>query len=165
MRGISPIISTVLLVAIVLLMAVVVGPWALKLALEASGGATQDVERDLLCRQTSYAFDSDYGNSGVTWAANQTNGTVSAKITNTGSQNLYGFSFEMAMQTPTGLRLVIYPSVNITNETQRTKANPLKPGYDWIIEADVININDTWSLTEVKLINDVCPKVSPSVKF
>ncbi len=165
MKGISPIISSVLLIAIILLMAAVIGPWAIKLATEASEGAKQDVEQDLICRQTGYVFDSDYGNSGVTWNFNETNGTVSAKITNTGSQNLYNFSFELTMQTPTGLKLVISPDVNITSETQRTKANPLKPGYDWILDADVVNINDTWPLIEMKVINDVCPRVSPSVEL
>ena len=165
MKGISPLISTVLLIGIVILMATVIGPWALKIATEASQGAGGDVEQELLCRQTAYAFDSDYGSSGVAWNFSGTNGTVSAKIVNTGSQNIYNFSIELLMQTPVGAKLVIYPEVNITNETQKTKANPLKPGYAWIVEADVVNINDTWSLTEVKLINEVCPRVSPSVKL
>ena len=69
------------------------------------------------------------------------------------------------MQTPEGTKLIIYPEVNVTAETQRTKTNPLKPGYDWILEADVANINDTWSLIEVKVINEVCPKISPSVEL
>lgn len=165
MKGISPLISTVLLIGIVILMATVIGPWALRIATEASEGAKTDVERDLICRQTSYVFDSDYGNSGVVSNFSGTNGTVSAKIINTGSQNLYNFSFELSMQTTAGLKLIIHPDVNITADTQRTKANPLKPGYDWIVNADVININDTWPLTEVKLINDVCPRISPSVEL
>ncbi len=165
MKGVSPLISTVLLIAIVILMAAVIGPWALKIATRASDSAGTNVEQDLICRQTAYVFDSDYGNSGVAWNFNGTNGTVSAKIINTGSQNLYNFSFELLMQTPEGTKLIIYPEVNVTAETQRTKTNPLKPGYDWILEADVANINDTWSLIEVKVINEVCPKISPSVEL
>lgn len=165
MKGISPIISSVLLIGIVILMAITVGPWALKLATDASEGAGTDVQNELVCRQTSYAFDSGYGNSGVAWNFTGDNGTVSAKIINTGTQNLYNFSVEMLMQTPTGYKLIIYPDVNVTNETQRTKNNPLKPGYDWIIEAEVDNINYTWSLLEVKVINDVCPRVSPKIKI
>lgn len=164
MRGMSPFISAVLLIGIVIMMAVVIGPWAIKIATEASEGATSDVNRDLICRGTAYSFDSDYGNSGVAWNFTGTTGTISAKVKNTGSQNLYNFSFELTMETPQGIRLIIYPEVVVTNSTQRTVNNPLKPGYDWIIEAGVTNINDTWSLTEVKVINDVCPRVSPEVE-
>ena len=165
MKGISPLISTVLLIGIVILMATVIGPWALRIATEASERARTDAELDMICRRTSYAFDSDFGNSGVVSNFSGTNGTVSAKIINTGSQNLYDFSFELTMQTTAGPRIIIHPDVNITDETQRTKANPMKPGYDWIVNANVMNVNDTWPLTEVKLINDVCPRISPSVEL
>ncbi|MCK5020455.1 MAG: type IV pilin [Candidatus Peribacteraceae bacterium] len=165
MKGISPIISSVMLIAIVILMAAVIGPWAMKIATDTADRTTDDVNRDLICRNTAYSFDSDYGSSGVDWLFNGTNGTISAKISNTGAQNLYNFSFELILQTPTGVKLVIYPEVNITDDTQRTKVNPLKPGYDWILEAEVDNINDTWSLTALKIINDVCPKISPTVEL
>jgi hypothetical protein len=69
------------------------------------------------------------------------------------------------METPSGSKFITYPEVNITSDTQITKSNPVKPGYGWIFDADVVNINDTWSLTEVKLINEVCPRISPSVKL
>jgi len=164
MKGISPLIATVLLIGITVLMAVVIGPWAIKLATTASEGATTSANQDMICRQTAYAFDSDYGNSGIAWNFSGTNGTVNVKITNTGSWNLYNFSLELVMETPTGTKLIIYPEVNVTAETQRTAANPLKPGYDWILDADVSNINDTWSLTKVKVVNDVCPRVSPSAE-
>ena len=163
-KGASQIISTIMLIAIVVLMAAVVGPWAMKLATESSEGATTGANQDIICRQTAYGFDSDYGSSGAVWNFSGTNGTISVKIINTGSQNLYDFSLELTMSTPTGTRLIIYPEVNITSETQRTKANPLKPGYDWILDADVASINDTWSLAKLKVINDVCPRVSPSAE-
>ena len=164
-KGASQIISTILLIGIVVLMAAVIGPWVLNLATTASQGAGNDVNQDLICRGTAYAFDSDYGNSGVSWDFNGTNGTMSVKVVNTGTQNLYNFSLELTLQTTTGTKLIIYPDVNITSETQKTKTNPLKPGYDWIFDADVGNINSTWSLIKVKVINDVCPRVSPSVEL
>jgi flagellin-like protein len=164
MKGISPMIATVMLIGITILMAMVIGPWAMKLATDASNAATNSANQDMICRQTAYAFDSDYGNSGVSWDFNGTNGTVNVKIVNTGSQNLYNFSLELTMETLTGTRLVTYPDVNVTSETQKTASNPLKPGYDWILEADVENVNDTWSLSGIKVINDVCPRVSPSAE-
>ena len=163
-KGISPMISTILLICIVVLMAAIVGPWMMKLASDASQSASNDANQEMICRGTAYAFDSDYGSSGVSWNFTGTNGTISAKIINTGTQNLYNFSFELTMRTTADVKLIIYPDVNITTETQMVKANPLKPGYDWILDADITNINSTWSLTKVKIINDVCPKVSPSVE-
>lgn len=165
LKGMSPLISTVLLVGIVVLMAAVVGPWAMDIATDVSSNAGSNVNRDLVCRNTAYYFDTDYGNSGVAWSFNGTNGTVSSKIINTGSQNLYNFSVELTMQTDEGTKLIIYPDINVTEETQRTSSNPLKPGYEWIIEAEVANVNDTWSLREVKVINEVCPSVSPTAEI
>jgi len=163
MKGVSPLISTVLLVGIIVLMATIVGPWMVNIATQTSQSSGQDVEQDMICRRTSYDFDGDYGNSGITWTANQTNGTVTAKIINTGTQNLYNFSIQLTMQTPDGIRLIQYPNVNITLETRKTAGNPVKPGEEWILEADVTEVNDTWSLMEVKVINDVCPRISPSI--
>jgi len=165
MKGISPLISTVLLIGVTITMAVIIGPWAIKLATDTSQGATNSANQDMTCRQTAYFFDSDYGNSGVSWYFNGTNGTVSVKIINTGSQNLYNFSMELTMLAAAETKILIYPSVNITSDTQRTFSNPLKPGYDWLINAEVAGINDTWSLTKVKVINEVCPRVSPSAEI
>jgi len=165
MKGVSTMISTILLIGIVVLMAAVIGPWIMKIATDASNAAGNSANTDIICRQTAYAFDSGYGNSGVAWNFTQTNGTLSAKIINTGTQNLYNFSFELMMQTETGMKLIIYPEINVTFETQRTKMNPLKPGYEWILDADVTGINNTWSLMKVKIINDVCPRVSPTLEI
>jgi FlaG/FlaF family flagellin (archaellin) len=165
LKGISEMISIIILIGVVVVMAVVVGPWAMKLASKTAEGTEENVNQELICRGVAYAFDTDYGVSGVLWNFTDTKGTISAKIINTGTQNLYNFSFELTMQTETGIRMIIYPEVNVTAETQRTKNNPLKPGYEWILEADVENINSTWSLLKVKVINDVCPKISPYVEF
>jgi FlaG/FlaF family flagellin (archaellin) len=162
-KGVSPMISTILLIGIVVLMAAVIGPWTLNLALQASQNAGNEANQEMICRATSYAFDTDYGSSGVAWSFSETNGTLSVKIINTGTQNLYNFSLELTMQTPTDTKIIVYPEINVTEDSQRTKANPLKPGYDWILDSDVAGINSTWLLTKVKVINDVCPRVSPSV--
>ena len=164
-KGASQLISTVMLISIVVLMAAVVGPWAMKLASDTSQSASNTANQEIICKGTAYAFDSDYGSSGAAWNFSGTNGTLSVKLINTGTQNLYDFSLELTLQTDTGTKLIIYPEVNITSETQRTKTNPLKPGYDWILDSDISSINDTWSLTKVKVINEVCPRVSPSLEL
>lgn len=165
MKGVSPIMSAVILILIVITMGAVVGPWILNLASEAAGGAGETAEQQLICQKTSYDFDSNYGTSGTAWNFTGTNGTIMSKIINTGSQNLYNFSFELVMQTPLGERLIVYPEINVTIETQKTKTDPLKPGNSHIIYGVIVNINDTWSLTKVKIINAVCPRVSPAVEL
>ncbi len=165
MRGVSPIISVVILILIVISMAAVVGPWILELAGETAGGAGGSATQQIICQRTAYDFDSNYGTSGVDWNFTGTNGTITAKIVNTGSQNLYNFSFELTMQTPSGEKLIVYPEVNITGGTQKSKTDPLKPGSSHILYGEISNINDTWSLTRVKIINVVCPRVSPSAEL
>ncbi|NIP40946.1 MAG: hypothetical protein GTN39_05520 [Candidatus Aenigmarchaeota archaeon] len=164
-KGISPMIAAVILILIVIAMGAVVGPWVLNLASEAAGGAGGTAQQQLICQKTAYDFDSDYGNSGVDWNFTGTNGTVTAKIMNTGSQNLYNFSFELTMQTSLGEKLIVYPEINVTEETQRSATNPVKPGSSHILNGEIVNINDTWSLLKVKVLNVVCPKVSPTAEL
>lgn len=158
-------ISAVILILIVIAMAAIVGPWVLNIATETAGGAGQTTEQQIICQRTAYDFDTDYGINGVDWNFTGTNGTITTKIINTGTQNLYNFSFELTMQTPLGERLIVYPEINVTLETQRTKTNPLKPGNSHILDGEISNINDTWSLTGVKIINIVCPRVSPTAEL
>jgi FlaG/FlaF family flagellin (archaellin) len=165
MKGVSPFISAVILILIVISMGAVIGPWIMRMASELAEGTGETAQQQLICRETAYDFESDYGVNGVYWDFNGTNGTITAKITNTGSQNLYNFSFELTLQTPSGKRLVVYPEVNVTDETQKTRANPLKPGSSLMLEGEIVNINDTWSLVGVKVLNVVCPRASPSIEL
>jgi FlaG/FlaF family flagellin (archaellin) len=165
MKGVSPLMSAVLLILIIMGVASVVGPWMLDLATKASEMERDRLESELICKQTGYDFDSDYGTSGVDWNFTGIGGSVTAKIVNTKTQNLYNFTFELTFQTSAGERIVTYPDVNITQESQKTKANPLKPGRSCILDANVTNINSTWTLKKVRIINDVCPSVSPSVSL
>jgi flagellin-like protein len=162
-KGISPLIASVLLIGITILMAAIIGPWAIKLATTASEGAANNANQDMICRQTAYAYDGDFGVSGAAWNFSAAGAYINVKIINTGSQNLYNFSVELTVRSPTETKLLTYPSVNVTSETQRSKNNPLKPGHDWILESNVTGVDATWSLIKVKVINDVCPKVSPSL--
>jgi len=165
MKGVSPMISAVILILIVIAMSAVVGPWIIEMAKNAAEGSGEDAEQQLICQKTAYDFDTDYGISGVDWNFTGTNGTISSKIVNTGSQNIYNLSFELTLQTPYGEIIVSPPDVTVTSETQKTKTNPLKPGSSHIVYGDIININDTWSITEVKILNVVCPKVSPTAEL
>jgi flagellin-like protein len=165
MKGVSPLVSSVIVILIVLALAAFIGPWLISLTQQVSDDETRRVEQELICRQTSYDFDSDYGNGGITWNFTNTTGVMSAKIINTGNRNIYNFTYELVFTTSSGQRIVTYPDVNITQDSQKTKANPLKAGQSWILNAALSSINDTWTLNEVKILNVVCPQNSPSVEL
>ena len=153
MKGISPIISSVLLIMIILAIASFVGPWMISLTQDVTEEESNRITNELICRQTSYDFDNNYGSNGFTWNFTGTTGVMSTKITNTGNQNIYNFTFEIIFSTSSGMRIVTEPDINVTIGTQKTKSNPVKPGQSWIVDADLANINDTWSLNEIKLLN------------
>ncbi len=161
MKGVSPLISGVLLILIVIGVSAVVGPWIIQLSQESSEQSGSQVSQTLICQQTAYTFDSTYQNSGAYWNISGTNGTISAKIINTKIQNLYNFTYELTFSTPSGERIVTEPDINVTGASQRTKSNPLKPGQSLILEGDMTNVNETWSLIRIKVLNAVCPGASP----
>jgi flagellin-like protein len=165
MKGISPIISSVILIMIILMLAAFVGPWMISLTQNVAEEEGNRIDLELICRQTSYDFDSSYGNSGFTWNFTNTTGVMSTKITNTGSRNIYNFTFEVIFDTDSGKTIRTEPDINVTAPTQKTKGNPVKPGQSWILDADLANINETWSLSEVKILNAVCPQNSPVAIF
>lgn len=147
--GISPIISVVILIALIFTIAAVVGPWMYELTTRTTNETGSDVERELLCRNTAYDFYTDYGTHGVSWNNTQ----LKVRIVNTGSVNLYDFSFEVIVNSS------IIRNFNVTSATQRTQANQLRPSQTAILEAeDAENISGS-IINEVKILNAVCPSV------
>jgi FlaG/FlaF family flagellin (archaellin) len=163
MKGVSQMISTVLIMLISVAAAVMLGPWVIDLATQSSTQSGTGVTNTLICQQSGYTFDGSYGSYGADWNITGNNGTITSKITNTKMQNLYNFTFEITFQTGSGERIVTYPDVRITTLSQKTVQNPLKAGQSVILEADVYNVNDTWTIQRIKILNDVCPLVSPYI--
>ncbi|MEM5871377.1 MAG: hypothetical protein QW051_00725 [Candidatus Aenigmatarchaeota archaeon] len=164
-KGISEMVAAVLIIGITISLALVLGPWMVKLATKTSENVETEVNQEFLCRGVAYGFDTNYGVSGVAWNFSDTPGEISTKIINTGTQNLYNFSLELTFRTDSGLKIITYPDVIISDESQKTKINPLKPGYSCILEAEVNNIESEWTLIKVKVINDLCPRNSPSIEL
>ena len=163
MKGMSEMIAAVVIILIGLGMAAIVGPWALNLATESSSDSGQAMNQNIICQQTGYTFDSDYGVSGVDWNITGTIGTMTVKITNTKIQNLYNFTIEATFLTSGGQKILTEPDITIIPIAQKTVTNPLKPGQSTILDADIMNANDTWTLMRVKVLNAVCPSISPFV--
>jgi hypothetical protein len=149
MRGISPMISMVMLIIIVFALAGIIGPWVVDLIRTTSERTGGDVSTGMVCSKFSYAFDSDYGTDGIFYDFLGSNDQLKVKLINTGTVNAYGFSFQILTE---GLIEEYMP----TEPSKITEGNPLKPGQSVILEANITrDIVDV--LKEVKVLNAVCP--------
>ncbi|RLI98463.1 MAG: hypothetical protein DRO99_00670 [Candidatus Aenigmatarchaeota archaeon] len=152
MKGISPIISTVILIAIIFSIATFVSPWIFQLITSTTNQTSSDTSTEIKCMNAAYDFDTGYGTYGVKWEFSTQNDTLGARIKNTGTVNLHSFQFELTFND------TIISYHNATSGTQRTRANPLKPGQSAFLNASFTdNVNDT--LTAIKILNGPCPSV------
>jgi archaellum component FlaG (FlaF/FlaG flagellin family) len=104
----------------------------------------------MLCQNLAYDFDNTYGTNGIIWNLTYTNTTLKAKITNTGTINVYNFSFEIIINDS-----VVYEA-DVNSSSQKTATTPLKPGQSAIlVMSSSVDYNDT--LTAIKVRNLVCP--------
>lgn len=156
MKGISPIISVVLLILIAVLLSIIVSNWMTSLTRDVSTDVEENVGSKIACEMISYDFDTDYGNYGILYNFSGNNDTISVKIINTGNENIYNFGFEITLKRGDEYIILKEPYINVSSRTQYTKAYPLKPGNSAILEAKIIDINETWELYKVKITNGVC---------
>ncbi|MBU0530449.1 MAG: hypothetical protein KKC05_02145 [Nanoarchaeota archaeon] len=151
-KGVSPIMASVMLILIATTIAAIVGPWMIDLARTTSNQTSSDTDMQLRCKNTAYDFDTSYEDNGVNWSASSNE--LKVKITNTGTMNLYNFTFEVTVNSS------IIRHYNSTTATQKTMEVPLKPGQSVILQADnTTNIVGS-TLNSVKILNDiVCTRV------
>jgi len=147
MKGISVLISTIIVIALIVAIAAFVGPWAINLSKRQVNNTQAGVDSQITCQNTAYDFDSSYGSSGADWDFSGAADNLSAKIINTGTIKLYGLSFQVYIQ---GTGYKFFPIKN-----QITADNPLKPAQSALIEAD-INEDLQGQVTEVRILNGVC---------
>jgi FlaG/FlaF family flagellin (archaellin) len=151
-KGVSETVSFVVLVALAFAVAAFVSPWVFTLVTNSSNQTEQTVLNKLICGNAAYDFDTDYGTFGVNWNFTGSGDWLRAKIMNTGTVNLYSFSFEIELNDST---IVSY---DVNQTAQKTEANPLKPGQSALLQAAITdNINMT--LVKVKVRNGVCQNV------
>ncbi|MBU0898680.1 MAG: hypothetical protein KKB03_00725 [Nanoarchaeota archaeon] len=154
LKGISPLIASVIIIGITLTIATFVVPWAYDLAVSTSNTTTTEANKQIKCQNAGFDFDSGYGTYGVTSNFTGTGGadTMSVKIKNTGTINLYNFSIEVEINTSEIFEFAI-------NSTyQKTPSNPLKPGRTAVLHA-LVNVDVNGTLTEARVVNDVCQQI------
>ncbi len=148
--GLSELVSVVVVIVVVMAIGAFVSPWAFNLVRTSTNQTASDTDVQLLCQNVGYDFDNNYGTNGLVWNLTGTNTTLKAKILNTGTINLYNFTFDIIINDS-----LIY-EVDTNTSSQKTQANPLKPGQSAILVMNVTqDYNDT--LTEVTIRNGVCP--------
>jgi len=147
MKAIDAILSTILVISIIVVIAGIIGPWALNLARNQANSTGQNANSQITCQSTSYDFDSSFGSNGVEWDFSGGSDWLRAKIINTGTINLYGFSFQVYIQ---GTGYKSFPA-----KEQSDADNSLKPSESIVIEANITE-NLAGQLTEVQVLNSVC---------
>jgi FlaG/FlaF family flagellin (archaellin) len=153
--GISPLISVVILISVVFVIAALVSPWMFELVRDVTDHTRNDTDTGLMCNNAAYDFDTSYATYGARWFFTTVNNTLNVKIRNTGTINLYNFSFELTFND------TVIEYYSATASTQRAASNPLKPGQAGIINASLTkDVNDT--LTDIKVLNIVCPSIYAS---
>jgi len=162
-KAISPIVSVVILVVISISLAAMIASWMYDIVTSTTNQTQQDAQMQLKCRKAGLDFDSGYGNSGVLWNFTGSGSDwLKAKVVNTGSVDLHGFSFELSLNSQSGEEIRMYEA---TGTTAFTASAPLRPSASAVIEAnltDDINGSNT-TLREVRVLNRVCVGISPSL--
>jgi flagellin-like protein len=137
MKGISPIIATVLLIAVAVAIGVLVSTWITRWTLE----QTQTAETATCATTTIYdVSDAAY---------NTTTQMLTLIVTNKGSSAVYNFTIE-AVDNTTAIKLNVTPSYSPTGTTAST---PLLQGRSFSLTA---NMSTTNKLTSVKVTNTAC---------
>ena len=155
LSGVSPIISTVIVILIVMGIAALVSPWAFNIAYNTTNQTAEHQRQQLVCQNVAYTFNTNYGTHGLTWNLSGSPDTLDAQIINTGTINLRDFSFELTLNTTAGYAIYHF---DVNSTYQKTSANPLLPGQSAILKANLTqDLNGT--LKYVKILNGVCRSV------
>jgi flagellin-like protein len=131
MKGLSPLIGAIILITITFTLAAAMSPWITRLAQQTTNQTGQNVNREIYCREMSYDFVQDYGTYGIDWDFSGTDDSLSVKIKNYGTVDVFDFSFELELSDYSLKRFDATPESDI-NET-----DPLRPGESAVIEADI----------------------------
>ncbi len=169
MKGLSPLVSVVILIVISISIASMMAPWMYELTFTLSNQTGSNAQQQMKCRSAGLDFDSNYGYYGVVSnfsynVSNNETDLIRVKIVNTGNIDLYSFTFEVAVENASVENIYHYM---LTDSTDIDASDPLRPGMSAFIEANVTeDFNaSTASLNDLKIISSVCPEVAPSIEL
>ncbi len=160
-KALSPLVSVTILVVISLSIASLVAPWMYEIVTTTTNETGSDLRQQIKCRNAGLDFDPGYGSYGADWNfTGDESDWLRVKIVNTGTIDLWGFSFEVTLESQSGEEILHYDP---TPATEMTASNPLRPPTSAVIEANITqDINDTIStLKAIKVLNSVCVEIAP----
>jgi hypothetical protein len=162
-KALSPMVSVVILIVISISIASFVAPWMFEMISTMSNQTTSDTQLQIKCRNAGLGFDTTYGYYGVDYNfTGNTSDWLKAKVENTGNVNLWGFSFEVTLDSSAGEEIRHYDP---TPGTQKTESDSLRPSMAAILAANIVtDINSSiYTLKKVKVLNSECNRVAPTV--
>lgn len=142
LKGVSPLISTVILVAITVTLAVVVVPWAIDFAQTQINTITTQGEEKVNCIEAGLNFQaSDVGYDALTNPSK-----INVTLTNTGLVGLYDFRFQFKLgDTYSGL---------YSPTTQYNASLKVSPQQKVTLNASIPQLSGT--LKSIRLISNYC---------
>ena len=140
MKGISPVVAVVIMIAVAVIVGVMVSTWVTHWV------STQTETTPTCAIKTQYIVDS------ATYTAST--GIWRIKITNKGSEGIYGFQVEVHNSTD----ITKYTSPTDSYNTSST--NKLPQGASLYLSFTGGNGNVTDTATEIRVLNAGCPSVS-----
>ena len=156
MKGVSPIISVILLIAVSISVGIMVTTWITHWVVTQTGSSSISCAID-----TNYVIDSAEFNKSTAL-----NNSLLVKITNKGSQKIYGFGAIL----DNGTAIVkLNSSDSLINQGGTSLTSKLDREQSAYIVINLTNIILGYpqlgrTLTEVKVTNDACSAVSSSTK-
>jgi len=152
MKGISPIIAAVVLIAISVAVGVMISSWVTHWVTSQTGVTTQCVAL------TNYNIES------ATYTSNNNNLTL--VVTNMGSIKIYGFSVQIMNSTDIVTYNDTSPDIKVTPNI--SKEDPLSEQRSAIIVVDLNGTQGDYSgmgttAEEIKVFNKACPAFSAKI--
>ena len=150
MKAISPLIGAIVLIGVSITIAAMLGPMVFRMANNPDEGKTDTA---ISCQNMGYEFDSSFGLFGVNHSLSGPDDWLEARVTNTGTVNIYDFFFEFRVENSGRTESSFYEP---TEDSQRTDSSPVRPGRQATIKAKITD-DLTGNLKEVVLLNRPCP--------
>lgn len=152
-KGISPLIAAVLLIAIVIAIVNITGPWMQNFLKHRFSEVEEGGQKKVKCIYTSI----DYDDSDVTWSKNRTNhltgDSVNITVENSGNEKLYNFTINYVVDGTS------YSGNIIRN--QPTSDDALKSGSETVLITEIQNTTSLKNkqLKKVRVSTRPCPNV------
>ncbi len=153
MKGVTPLIAVVILIAVTLSVGVLVANFIMNLSQRVVEHTSSDIETGIRCGNAALDFDASFGSLGVDWDFGGAD-RLDVKVVNTGTVNLYGFSIEAVINSGgTAVK-----ELGVQAGYDRPRNNPLRPAQSAMLKANITE-NLAGTLESVKVLNEACPAV------